>query len=55
MISSMFDPKLALPYARVQEDTRTPAALLDFVEAKGREVAAALAALRATLPPVDTG
>jgi hypothetical protein len=35
------------PHARSQEDRRTPEELLDLVEARGREVAEAVAALRA--------
>jgi len=35
------------PHARPVEDTRTPEELLDIIEAKGKEVAAAIAELRA--------
>jgi type I restriction enzyme M protein len=42
-----YDLKAVNPNARVQEDLRTPEELLDLIEAKGREVAEALAALRA--------
>ncbi len=35
------------PNARSQEDRRTQDELLDLIEAKGREVAEAIAALRA--------
>jgi len=35
------------PSARSQEDRRTQDELLDLIEAKGREVAEAIAALRA--------
>jgi type I restriction enzyme M protein len=41
-----FDLKAVNPHAKSQEDTRTPGELLDLIEAKGREVAEALAALR---------
>jgi type I restriction enzyme M protein len=41
-----FDLKAVNPNAKSVEDTRTPDELLDFIEAKGREVAEALAALR---------
>ena len=41
-----YDLKAVNPHARNQEDTRTPEELLDLIEAKGREVAEALAALR---------
>ena len=35
------------PNKQADEDTRTPAELLDIIEQKGREVAEAVAALRA--------
>ena len=41
-----YDLKAVNQHARNQEDTRTPEELLDLIEAKGREVAEALAALR---------
>ena len=41
-----FDLKAVNPHAKKEEDTRTPEELLDLIEAKGREVAEALAALR---------
>ncbi len=41
-----FDLKAVNPHARKDEDTRTPEELLDLIEARGREVAEALAALR---------
>jgi type I restriction enzyme M protein len=41
-----YDLKAVNPHAKNQEDTRTPEELLDLIEAKGREVAEALAALR---------
>jgi hypothetical protein len=37
------------PHAHVVEDTRTPEELLDVIEARGRDVSAALARLRALL------
>lgn len=43
-----YDLKAVNPHAKSDEDTRTPEELLDFIEAKGKEVAEALAALRAT-------
>ena len=43
-----YDLKAVNPNAKSDEDTRTPAELLDFIEAKGREVAEAVAALRST-------
>ena len=42
-----YDLKAVNPHARPDPDTRTPQELLDLIEAKGREVAEALAALRA--------
>ncbi|OFV95122.1 MAG: hypothetical protein A3F68_10650 [Acidobacteria bacterium RIFCSPLOWO2_12_FULL_54_10] len=47
-----YDLKAVNPNAKSNEDTRTPEELLDLIEAKGREVADALSALRAknTLP-----
>ena len=41
-----FDLKAVNPNAKNDEDTRTPEELLDLIEAKGREVAEALASLR---------
>ncbi|MDQ7840235.1 MAG: N-6 DNA methylase [bacterium] len=41
-----YDLKAVNPHARPQEDTLTPEELLDLIEAKGREVSEALAALR---------
>jgi len=43
-----YDLKAVNPNAKNTEDTRTPEELLDLIEAKGREVAEALAALRST-------
>jgi type I restriction enzyme M protein len=43
---AVFDLKAVNPNAKTDEDTRTPRELLDLIEAKGREVAAALATLR---------
>ena len=42
-----FDLKAVNPNRKADEDTRTPEELLDLIEAKGREVAEALAMLRA--------
>ena len=41
-----YDLKAVNPNAKSAEDTRTPAELLDLIEAKGREVAEALAEVR---------
>jgi type I restriction enzyme M protein len=41
-----YDLKAVNPLARDEGDTRTPEELLDLIDAKGREVAEALAALR---------
>jgi type I restriction enzyme M protein len=45
-----YDLKAVNPNARSREDTRTPEELLELIEAKGREVAEGLAALRALKP-----
>ncbi|MDP9365717.1 MAG: type I restriction-modification system subunit M [Chloroflexota bacterium] len=42
-----YDLKAVNPHAKRVEETRTPEELLDLIEAKGREVAEALATLRA--------
>lgn len=47
-----YDLKAVNPNARADEDLRTPEQLLDLIEAKGREVAEALAALRAVTSPL---
>ncbi len=44
-----YDLKAVNPHARRDEDTRTPGELLDIIEAKGREVADAVAELRRLL------
>ena len=44
-----YDLKAVNPHARKDEDTRTPEELLDIIEAKGREVADAVAELRKLL------
>ena len=41
-----YDLKAVNPNAKTNEDTRTPEELVDLIEAKGREVAEALASLR---------
>jgi type I restriction enzyme M protein len=43
-----YDLKAVNPNAKSDEDTRTPEELLDFIEAKGKEVAEALKKLRST-------
>lgn len=43
---AVYDLKAVNPNAKSVEDKRTPDELLDFIEAKGREVAKALAALK---------
>jgi type I restriction enzyme M protein len=43
-----YDLKAVNPNAKSDEDTRTPEELLDFIEAKGKEVAEALKTLRST-------
>ena len=42
-----YDLKAVNPHAKTEEDTRTPGELLDIIEAKGKEVAQAIAELRA--------
>ncbi len=44
---AVYDLKAVNPHAKRDVDTRTPEELLDLIEAKGREVAEAIAALRA--------
>ncbi|MFQ5899653.1 MAG: N-6 DNA methylase [Candidatus Methylomirabilia bacterium] len=44
-----YDLKAVNPHAKSDQDTRTPEELLDLIEARGREVAEILAALRARL------
>ncbi|OGG48999.1 MAG: hypothetical protein A3F84_14275 [Candidatus Handelsmanbacteria bacterium RIFCSPLOWO2_12_FULL_64_10] len=44
--NAVYDLKAVNPNAKKDEDTRTPEELLNFIEAKGKEVAEALAALR---------
>ncbi len=44
--NAVYDLKAVNPNRVAEEDTRTPAELLDIIEAKGREVAEVLAALR---------
>jgi type I restriction enzyme M protein len=41
-----YDLKAVNPHARTDEDLRTPEELLDLIEAKGKEVAEAIVALR---------
>jgi len=48
-----YDLKAVNPNAKAGGDARTPEELLDIIEAKGREVAEALASLRAGLRPVE--
>jgi type I restriction enzyme M protein len=45
--NAVYDLKAVNPHRKVHVDQRTPAELLDLIEAKGIEVAAAVAALRA--------
>ena len=44
--NAVFDLKAVNPNRKAKTDTRTPNELLDLIEAKGREVAAAISALR---------
>lgn len=52
---AVYDLKAVNPNRKAEVDLRTPAELLDIIETKGREVAAAVAALRAltTTRPTD--
>jgi len=43
------------PHAKSVEDTRTPEELLDIIEAKGKEVAMAIAELRALTAKARAG
>jgi type I restriction enzyme M protein len=44
--NAVYDLKAVNPNAKLEEDDRTPEELLEFIEAKGREVAEILASLR---------
>jgi len=44
--NAVYDLKAVNPNAQAEEDTRTPAELLEVIEQKGREISEALAALR---------
>jgi type I restriction enzyme M protein len=46
-----YDLKAVNPHAKRDEDLRTPEELLDLIEAKGREVAEAIATLRSLTRP----
>lgn len=46
ILAKNYDLKAVNPNAKSTEDTRSPEELLDFIEAKGKEVAEAIAALR---------
>jgi hypothetical protein len=50
LFAKNYDLKAVNPNAKSNEDKRTPDELLDVIEAKGREVAEALAALRKITP-----
>ena len=51
---AIYDIKAVNPNRKSEEDTRTPAELLDFIESKGREADAALARLRALIARDET-
>jgi type I restriction enzyme M protein len=51
--NAVYDLKAVNPYRKVVTDTRTPAELLDFIEAKGREADAALSRLRTLITTGD--
>ena len=46
-----YDRKAINPHAKPDENLRTPEELLDLIEAKGREVAEAIATLRSLTRP----
>jgi type I restriction enzyme M protein len=48
--NAVYDLKAVNPNRKANVDTRTPDELLDLIEAKGREIAAALAVLRVAKP-----
>ncbi|MEI6205173.1 MAG: N-6 DNA methylase [Desulfuromonadales bacterium] len=48
--NAVYDLKAVNPNAKAEEDKRTPEQLLNFIEAKGREIAEALAVLRGGSP-----
>jgi type I restriction enzyme M protein len=45
----VYDLKAVNPHKKLNVDTRTPEDLMNIIEAKGKEVAEALAALRGNL------
>ena len=49
LVAKKYDLKAVNPHSRTDTDTRTPAELLDIIEAQGRKIDAAVAALRALL------
>jgi type I restriction enzyme M protein len=52
--AAAYDLKAVNPNRKATADTRTPAELLDLIEAKGREIAAAVAALRVQAGGADS-
>jgi len=50
-----YDLKAVNPRAKREEDLRTPEELMDIIEAKGREVAEAIAELRRLTRPAEEG
>jgi type I restriction enzyme M protein len=51
MEDAVYDLKAVNPHKKPNMDTRTPEELMNIIEAKGKEVAEALAALRRTRNP----
>jgi type I restriction enzyme M protein len=51
---AVYDLKAVNPNAKSEEDTRTPEQLLDFIEAKGREIQVAIDALRLSMAQTVT-
>jgi type I restriction enzyme M protein len=51
--NAVYDLKAVNPNRKAEVDTRTPAELIDLIDAKGSEVAAALSALRSLIGNMD--
>jgi type I restriction enzyme M protein len=50
---AVYDLKAVNPHRKTEVDRRTPMELLDLIEAKGQEVAKAVAALRSMTKPIE--
>ena len=53
--AAVYDLKAVNPNRKTEQDTRTPTELLDLIEVKGKEIAAALADLRSMCTSTDLG